>query len=220
MAIHTHQKRHIIFDVDDTISSSYELNQQLFVDTFTPYYPNIDQDYLRKLHFERKGTAMIDQFQEVVNKFDLDKTPKELMEYNSKIHKESAPKMTIFEGVEKILKHFKSRGKIISICSNRDIESLNIILEKHNIKNYFDNTISCHSAGHDKPDPYCLKELLEKYPDIKLSETIYFGDSKTDADFATNAGIDYLVIDHYLNRKIFYQLIIELFADSEDSSTI
>lgn len=216
MTNHTHTaKKHIVFDFDDTLSPSYELNQQLFVDTFTPFYPDINQDYLRKFHYERRGTGMLEQFQDIVTKFELDKDAQELLEFNKIIHQKSAPKMGIFEGVEKMLKHFKSRNKIISICSNRDTESLNIVLEKHNLAKYFDNTISCHSEGYDKPNPYCLEKLLEKYPDIKASETIYFGDSKTDADFATNAGIDFLVIDHYLNRKVFYQLIIESFADSE-----
>jgi len=119
-----------------------------------------------------------------------------------------------------MLKHFKKRGKIISICSNRDTGSLDIILTHHNLKSYFDNIISCHAVGKDKPDPFCLKELMEKYPDTDLSETVYFGDSKTDAEFATNAGIDYIIIDHYLNKKLFYQMILESFADSEDNSPL
>ncbi len=209
-------KRHIIFDFDDTLSASYELNQQLFVDTFTPFFPEIDEDYLRKFHFERKGTGMLEQFQYIVDKFSLDKTAETLMEYNQEIHKTNAPRMNIFEGVGNMLRHFKSRGKMMSICSNRDTESLNIVLKSHNIDSYFQNTISCHSAGHDKPDPFCLNELLQRYPDIKVEETIYFGDSKTDAEFASNANIDFVIIDHYSNKKLFYQLILESFVDSED----
>jgi len=53
---------------------------------------------------------------------------------------------------------------------------------------------------------------MKKYPDIKVEETIYFGDSKTDAEFAQNAGIDYLVIDHYLNKKQFYSMILNSFV--------
>ena len=115
-------KKHIIFDFDDTLTPSYERNQQLFVETFIKYYPNIDQDYLRKFHFERKGTALIDQFTDVVAKFNLDKSPKFLMNDNEKTHQERAGEMEIFEGVPEMLKHFKKRNKIISICSNRDTE--------------------------------------------------------------------------------------------------
>lgn len=209
-------KKHIIFDFDDTLSPSYEINQQLFVDTFTPFYPDIDQDYLRKFHYERRGSGMLEQFQDIIDKFQINMTASELMEYNKKVHRENAHKIGIFDGVEAMLKHFKKRGKIISICSNRDTESLNIILRQNNLIKYFDNIISCHSVGRDKPDPFCLKELINKYPNIFISESIYFGDSKTDTEFATNAGIDFLVIDHYLNKKMFYQLIVESFADSED----
>jgi len=61
-----------------------------------------------------------------------------------------------------------------------------------------------------------LIKLVEKYPTISKNQTIYFGDSKTDAEFAANAGIDFLIIDHYLNKKQFYTAVLESFATSED----
>lgn len=122
----------------------------------------------------------------------------------------------MYEGFEDILKHFKKLGKTISLCTNRAKGSLKLILERNKLTQYFDNVISCKDAGHEKPDPYCLAKLLEKYPNIKREEIIYFGDSKTDAEFAQNAGIDYLVIDHYLNKKQFYVLILGSFAGGED----
>ena len=75
-------------------------------------------------------------------------------------------------------------------------------------------------AGRDKPDPFCLNELMEKYRDTTLGEAIYFRNSKTDAEFATNANIDFVVVDHYLNKKLFYQMILESFADSEDNAPL
>lgn len=213
-------KKHIIFDFDDTISSSYELNQQLFVDTFLPHKPDIDQDYLRKLHFEKKGTSMIDQIQEVRDKYNLKPNVETIMKENEILHQQRSVEATIFDGVENLLVHFKKRQKIISLCTNRAYESLILILRKNNLEKYFDNIVSCLDNKHEKPDPYCLKELLDKYPNIDKGETIYFGDSKTDALFATNADIDYLVIDHYLNRKLFYSIILESFADAEDNSPL
>jgi phosphoglycolate phosphatase len=137
---------------------------------------------------------------------------KQLIVENEAIHLEKASDVVVFDSFVDTLKFFKNAGKILSICSNRGVKSLNIILENNQINQYFENIISCSEVHHDKPDPFCLIELMKKYPNIKAEETIYFGDSKTDADFAQNAGIDYLVIDHYLNKKQFYSMILNAFV--------
>ena len=209
-------KKHIIFDFDDTISSAYEHNQQLFVDTFLPYKPDIDQDYVRKVHFVGRGTSMNLQFAEVINKFGLNVSIEQLVDENEKIHQVRSNEVKIFGGFDDILKHFKKLNKVISLCTNRAEASCRMILENNNLVDYFDNIISCKEAGHEKPDPYCLLELLKKYPDIPADQYIYFGDSKTDASFAQAAGIDYLVIDHYLNKKQFYTLMLGSFSGGDD----
>jgi len=209
-------KKHIIFDFDDTISSAYEHNQQLFVDTFLKHKSDIDQDYVRKVHFVNRGTSMELQFNEVIKKFDMKISSQQLVEENEKLHRQKAGEITIFAGFEDILKHFEKLGKIISLCTNRAEGSLKIILKNNNMEKYFDNVVSCKDEKHEKPDPYCLNQLLKKYPKISKEETIYYGDSKTDAEFAQNAGIDYLVIDHYLNKKQFFTLALSTFAGGED----
>ena len=209
-------KKHIIFDFDDTISSAYEHNQQLFVDTFLAHWPDIDQDYVRKVHFTSRGKPMEIQFQEVIDKFSLDCEANRLVDENEVMHQEKAGDIKIFAGFEDILRHFKKLGKILSLCTNRAEGSLKIILKNNKAEKYFDNIISCKDANHEKPDPYCLVKLMKKYPGITKEETIYYGDSKTDAEFAQNAGVDYLVIDHYLNKKQFFTLALGTFAGGED----
>jgi len=209
-------KRHIIFDFDDTISSAYEHNQQLFVDTFLQYKPDIDQEYVRMVHYKNRGKAMIPQFEEVIGKFGLKVSSEQLEKENEEIHRKHADEVKIFSGFEDILKHLKRLGKIVSICTNRAEGSLRLILTNNNLGQYFDNIVSCRKVNHEKPDPYCLLQLIEKYPDISNEDTIYFGDSETDAHFAQNAGIDYLVIDHYLNKKQFYNLIVDSFVGGDD----
>lgn len=209
-------KKHIIFDFDDTVSSAYEHNQQLFVDTFLPYKPDIDQDFVRKVHFSKRGTSMDVQFREVVNKFGLKVSVDKLVRENELLHQKRANNIKIFDGFEELLKHFKKLGKVVSICTNRETGSLNKILKRNNMAKYFDNVISCKDRGHEKPDPFLLLELIDKYPNIRREEVIYFGDSKTDAEFAQNANVDYLIIDHYLNKKQFYTMVLGSFAGIED----
>lgn len=214
--LHLPNKKHIVFDFDDTISSSYELNQQLFYETFLPHSDNLDESYIRNLHRTSKGLSMLDQFQTVIDHFEIKVSAEKLVLENEEIHKKRAGDMTIFEGVEEILSYFRRNAKVISICTNRNKGSLDLILKKYDLEKYFDNVISCVDLKHEKPDPYCLTELIKKYPRISKEEYIYFGDSKTDAEFATNAGIDFLIINHYLNNKKFYALSLQSFATIED----
>lgn len=202
-------KKHIIFDFDDTISSSCEHNQKLFAESILVHKANCDRDYLNDLHYRSRGKDMWTQFDEVIKKYSLPLKAEQLVKENELLHQKQADKVRIFVGFEELLKKLKSSGKVISLCTNRNKKSLDLILKKNKIHRYFDNIVSCIDEGHEKPDPFCLTMLLKKYPMISKSESIYFGDSKTDAEFAKASKIDFLIIDHYLNDKKVYKSLLE-----------
>lgn len=213
-------KKHLIFDFDDTLSSSRSFNWRIFLQVFLNHWPDIDQDFLKKLHFEKTGQSMVSIFQEAVNKFSLPLSAETLAKENDLLQQKNAAQITFFENINDLLSHFKKRGKIISICTNRDKKSIQIALKKNRLSPYLDNVISCTDEGHEKPDPFCLLELMDQYPQVTPGQTIYFGDSSTDTEFATRAGIDFLIINQYLNKELFYRLILESFADAEDATPL
>lgn len=207
------QKTHFIFDVDDTLADSYEFNQQMFVDTFNTYVDLANPDtekYLRYLHHISRGTSMISQFDQAISHLNIRATASELVDKNELLHQNNIAKMNMFDSVPEVIVKLRSQGKDVSICSNRQSGSLNKILERHRMQNLFTNTISCSDSGHEKPDPYCLNKLVSECGKPK-DEFIYFGDSKTDYLFATNSGIDCIIVDHYLNQKKFYKMILQSF---------
>lgn len=209
-------KKHIIFDFDDTIAASYELNQNIFLEVIKNNYNNVDEDYVRMIHRVNRGSSMHSQFSKVIKKFKIPVTIDLLEKQNNEIQLKRSNEIKLFNGVIDLIKSFKSSGKILSICTNRELSTLLPVLKKYKIKKYFDNIISCKDIGYEKPHPYCILELIKKYPNINKSEIIYFGDSKTDADFAINAGVEFLVIDHYINLKQFYVMAVSLFSGGED----
>ncbi|WKZ23985.1 MAG: HAD hydrolase-like protein [Candidatus Dojkabacteria bacterium] len=206
-------KKHFIFDVDDTLTNSYEINQQLFVDTFLAVDKSADEQYLRDLHYRNRGVSMLVQFAEAISHLGWDIDPAEMVKRNEEMHINSAElfaKMHTFDAAKELLEVLKKNGKLISACTNRQYGSQKKIFEVNHMTHYFENVISCSDEGHEKPDPYCLIKLIEKYDEPKDSY-IYFGDSKTDRDFAKGAGIDFVIIDQYLNEKRFYKMILESF---------
>ncbi|OGC50917.1 hypothetical protein A2716_02690 [candidate division WWE3 bacterium RIFCSPHIGHO2_01_FULL_40_23] len=206
-------KKHFIFDVDDTITNSYEFNQQMFVDTFDKYidikHYEVDL-YLRDLHFKSRGTAMHLQFDEAILHFGLKLNPHVLVKENEDLHIKNIDKIEIFDAVSDIIKTLNKEGRIVSVCTNRQYGSLNKIMENNGLSQYLNYVVSCTDEGHEKPDPFCLDMIINK-SGSKKEDCIYFGDSQTDYQFATNAGIEFIIVDHYLNQKKFYKMILQSF---------
>lgn len=209
------KKTHFIFDLDDTLTNSYDFNQQMFVNTFLPYLnethdKKLVEYYLRDLHYRSRGKSMHLQFEEVVKTLELKADPTLLVKENEEMHIKNVIQIIIFDEVREFLDILKENGKKISLCTNRQYGSAKTILENNNLDSYFENIISCSDEGHEKPDPYCLNKLIEKY-NLPKEQFLYFGDSKTDHDFAFNAGIDFIIIDQYLNQKKFFITILKSF---------
>lgn len=202
-------KTHFVFDLDDTLTDSYDFNQQMFVDTFKPYLELIEETeaYLRHLHRDSRGKAMSIQFEEALTHFSLKHDPFTLMKENEVLHIAHVDCIKVFDSTVDFIRLLKEKNKIVSIMSNRQIGSLTKIIQGNGLTEFIDNLISCGDAGHDKPDPYCILELI-KESGRKKDEFIYFGDSKTDFEFATNAGVDCVIIDHYINQKKYYKLLL------------
>lgn len=203
-------KTHFIFDFDDTISSSYEFNQEMFYQTFLPHSPNINEEFVRKVHRDNRGMSMDHQFQIVINKFDLDVDAETLTRENEQMHIKNYKDMTIFNGVDKLFDILVKKGKKISVCTNRQYKSLNKLIDHRGLRKYLTEIVSCKDEGYEKPNPKCLLDIIAKY-DVPKDNYIYFGDSKTDYEFASSAEIDFVIVDHYLNGKNFYEMIIKSF---------
>ncbi len=203
-------KKHFVFDFDDTISSSYDFNQDMFYKTFLPYYPNIDETLVRAIHKDNRGKGMDYLFKLVIDALNLELDEKLLTKENEELHLKNYHEMTLFKGVKELFEILKERKRKISICTNRQYESLNAMLDYGGLTSYLDNIISCKDEGHEKPDPKCLLDLVKKDGNSKDS-FIYFGDSKTDYEFASNAGLDFVIVDQYINGKNFYNMIIKAF---------
>ncbi|MBU0619370.1 HAD family hydrolase [Patescibacteria group bacterium] len=211
-------KKHFVFDVDDTLIDSYGFNQQIFIEVFSLYLDVTDtkiEKYLRDLHFQNRGCSMCSQFTKAIRHFSLKTDPQELVKRNEKLQVNNFKKLNIFDAVDELIENLTSQGRQVSICTNRSSRSLLKILENRGIKKYLTKIISCSDMGHEKPDPYCLLELIKESGQPK-QEFVYFGDSATDYQFATNAGVDCVIIDYYLNKK-FYKLIVESFTTNSKS---
>jgi phosphoglycolate phosphatase len=206
-------KKHFVFDLDGTSADSYKFNQDSFVEAFAPYLDiknKVIENYIRELNLQSKGTPMLSRFEKAIKHFSINVDSEQMAKENEKLQAERSHEILLFHGVETILKLLKQQKREVSICTNRDGKSTEAILRNNNVFSYFTNVISCPDEGHSKPDPYCLNKIIEE-SNASEKDFIYFGDSKEDYEFAKAAGVDFIIIDHYLNEKKFYKMIIESF---------
>ncbi|MBN1915415.1 HAD-IA family hydrolase [Candidatus Dojkabacteria bacterium] len=203
-------KTHIAFDFDDTITASYLHNQDILVDNLKAHFPNIDDSLIRDIHYSNRGLPMFELFKIIRKKLNIEFDQKEIFDDNLRLHSERIKQVRVFPGFPGFLKSLKANKKKIYIVSNRDKSTIIPVLKNYKIDSYFEEVISCIDEGFEKPDPTTLLNLIKKEEKTK-KDFLYIGDSKTDAEFATRANVDFIIIDHYLNLEKFYQRIVGLF---------
>jgi len=215
-------KKHFVFDLDDTLTNTNTLNQKLFIDTVKPYIKKFNKDVensIKKVHTESNGKPMYILFDEVIQTVGFKADPYVLAQKNEELHVKKIDYIEPFDYVEELLIALKSSGKTVSLCSNRPSMSLDKILKSNGMITFFDEIVSCADEGHEKPDPYCLLSLVSKYKG-KKQDFIYIGNSRTDRDFAESAGVDFLIIDQYLNQNKFFKSLIQAFSGKQGFTTL
>lgn len=203
-------KKHFVFDFDDTIASSAEYNQDMFVETFQSHQADVQEQVIRDIHRARRGTDMLSQFQLVIATLELDLDAATLLKENEELQQSHYKNIGIFKGVPLLFEKLRQEKKTVSVCSNRDLKSLQAVLENHGLLEDLDMLVSCHDAGYSKPNPQGMLDIMTELGGNK-DEYIYFGDNLTDHEFAKNAGVDVVIVDHYLNDEQFYQMMVEAF---------
>ena len=123
--------------------------------------------------------------------------------YNKLYDESSKEKSVPFKGIHELLLDLQNGGMLIAINSNRTTDSVKLFIDK-----YFKDIDFLLIEGHNpdypsKPNPIGVKKIIEK-ANVKLKESIYIGDSKTDIKTAKNAGIDCVIVTWgYGNENVY-----------------
>ena len=77
-----------------------------------------------------------------------------------------------------------------AIATNRG-KSLPLVLQFHNLEQYFDLTVSSVQVLRPKPHPACLEIILQTFS-LAPNQALYIGDAEVDARLAAAAGVPFL----------------------------
>ena len=177
-------KNLFIFDLDGMLIDSVIYSIRCFNLLFEYYgLPTYDKD-LSDLDY--------DDFREFLRN-NIDFSDQGVLDKFVEIYASVPEDSEAYEGIHEVLETLLNKGMTLAICSNREEENI-----KDDVMRVFPEIDCKYISGYrqgipDKPDPYRLKENVEK-EGISKDEVIYFGDKDVDILAAENAGIDMVVV--------------------------
>ncbi|MGE5474416.1 MAG: HAD family hydrolase [Ignavibacteriales bacterium] len=98
-----------------------------------------------------------------------------------------------YEYVPGVIKFLKKKGIKLAIVSNKKRYRIEAILEKENLKDFFDLIVGSEDVSHNKPHPEGLLKAVEGLG-ISIDKCMYVGDSMVDAKTAESAGVEFTAV--------------------------
>lgn len=138
-------------------------------------------------------------FEEVITSFGL-RVPDFVVEKLIGLWNKNAILAQPYEETLKVLENLKKDYKLI-LVSNTDPFSINSVMEKYDMKKYFDKILLSCETGKLKSNPELFAETLKKLK-LKKDQVVLIGDSiESDMKCAEAAGITGILVDRRGTRE-------------------
>lgn len=174
-----------LFDWDGTLADSHPLWYELFQGQLRRYGIESDEMEIAKKLFGRYEVG--------IREYDV---PEEdipaLIEEVKAVAPKRYPLVDMFPNAKKVLETLKKRGKKLALISASHREIIDIAINRHELLELFDVTISGDEMKAQKPDPDGLLTAL-RILGLQPDRAIMVGDSPKDLLAAKNAGTDSLL---------------------------
>lgn len=113
----------------------------------------------------------------------------------------------LYDDVIKNIIRLHEEGKILGIVTNRATFEIYHVLDRYDIRRYFNSVITSDKVKCLKPDPesinMCISEL-----NVDKENVVYVGDAYNDLLASQNASIDYIEIDRYNSCNFQTEVIL------------
>ena len=97
-------------------------------------------------------------------------------------------------GAIEVLEALKKKGVRLAVATNMRSHHMKIFFSHFGLEKYFDRAYAGSDVKRGKPYPDLLERIMED-TDIEKSSTLMVGDSRTDIEFARNAGIKIALLE-------------------------
>ena len=204
----------VIFDMDGVIIDSEEIHKKAYYETFK----NLGVEVSEELYKTMTGSSTINAFQKLVNHFNLDDIPEELVLQKRKCYVnyfENDPTLSLVNGVKELIQFLYKQNLTLFLASSSAMVNINRVFSRFDLNEYFTAKISGADLIASKPHP----EIFEKAAilgGVSKEQCIVIEDSDNGIEAANKAGIyaigyrNLLITDKTLNKA---DLIINDFKE-------
>ena len=177
----------VIFDMDGVIIDSEEIHKKAYYETFN----SLGVDVSEELYKTMTGSSTINAFQKLVNHFNLDDIPEELVLQKRKCYVnyfENDPTLSLVHGVKELIQFLYKQNLTLVLASSSAMVNINRVFSRFDLNQYFTAKISGADLTASKPHP----EIFEKAAilgGVSKEHCIVIEDSDNGIKAANDAGI-------------------------------
>lgn len=189
-------KKYVIFDLDgtliDTIPDLLFLLNGLLSQMNRPLLKKEDMKYL----IGHGSHYLIEQMCKRTGAQFSEEEIKDVFNRWIKIYSDSPMDLTRpFDGVPETLQRLKDAGCKLSLCTNKPPAPTKYILDKLDLRKYFDVVLDADSLPIRKPNPEPLWEAVKRMGG-DISDALMVGDSEPDLQAANAANIPVVLMSY------------------------
>lgn len=200
----------IIFDLDGTLIDSEGVWGKVFVKILNDLGIKADSD-----HPGEVGASTKNNWKNLIQKYNIktEKTPEELetlsyIEYNKLI-----PEVELNDGVLDFLDELKDNGHLIALATLSNWETTDKILNRFDIKDFFDVITTGEEVVIPKPDPEIFNLTADKLG-LEREDCLVIEDSEVGVIAAKEAGMKVIAVSDEENSKIdMADKVVESFSE-------
>ena len=177
----------VIFDMDGVIIDSEEIHKKAYYETFKNLGVEVSEDLYKTM----TGSSTINAFQKLVNHFNLDDIPEELVLQKRKCYVnyfENDPTLSLVNGVKELIQFLYKQNLTLVLASSSAMVNINRVFSRFDLNQYFTAKISGADLTASKPHP----EIFEKAAilgGVSKEHCIVIEDSDNGIKAANDAGI-------------------------------
>lgn len=178
----------VIFDMDGVLVDS----EPLHVSIETAMIKELNIALKKELYSKFAGTTSLSMWKTLVEEFHLDKNPKELSTESDKRFVDellNTEEVQLFDGVRGVLINLYNKGIPIALASSSSKLIVNAVLERFNLRQYFNAVVTGSDIQNSKPHPEIFL-LAAKKLKISPSDCIVVEDSPNEVKAAHLAGMN------------------------------
>lgn len=188
----------LLFDMDGVLVNNLDIHRQAFAEFFRRYGVERTFDELNR-HFGRGNDDIMGELmpREIVERVGI----RELGNQKEAIYREIyAPTITPQAGLVEFLKKSHERGLRSAVGSSGFRANVDFVLDKCNIRQYFEAAVAGDEVTRCKPDPE-IYLTAAKHLGLKPEECIVFEDAEAGIEAGKRAGMKVVALATTFDRS-------------------